>query len=266
MAIEMVTFYGDESGTHDETGAQPGSEVSVVAGFLGRTAHWEAFTEKWIEVLEEYHVPALHMSEFVDEKRGPNKPDWPYKGWDRGRRDRFIRELVRVARDYTLVGLCGSVIVRDYDDVVPEYLKRETEHPYHFSLQSVFDNVLQTFESTLPLMLLPSEQVSFSFEQQDQFEKKAIEVFNLVKKRDLFNRLGSIGFVPKGKCRGHETADLFAYRMRKAITRKSNGQVPFSPGSWDEELNARNSLVVAYVDRQGLLDMVKALERDKQRS
>jgi hypothetical protein len=262
MGMDLITFYGDESGTHDETGKQPGSEVSVVAGFLARCKQWECFTEKWIEVLESYRVPAFHMNDFVNE-RGPKNPDWPYTGWTPQKRDAFVRELVRVARDYTLLGFCGSVSVKDYDEVTPEYLKKDTEHPYHFSLQNVFDNVLETLQDKLPLLLLPNEQVSFSFEQQDQFQKKAEEIFARVKKRDTFNRLGSIEFVAKGN-RAHEAADLFAYRMRKAITRQLAGKATITPGSWDDELNARKSLVVACVGQKGLLEMVRELEREKE--
>ncbi|MGO9451129.1 MAG: hypothetical protein ACLQDV_08815 [Candidatus Binataceae bacterium] len=259
-----ITLYGDESGTHDETGMEQGSEVATVAGFLARSEHWEVFTEKWVEVLDEFSVPAFHMNEFVDE-RGEEKPNWPYKGWTRDKCEEFIMSLVRVARDYTLVGFCGSVIVRDYEEVVPEYLKKETQHPYHFALQNLFDNVITTFTDTLPLMLLPREQVDFSFEQQDEFQQKALEIFERVKKRDHTNRLGSIAFVPKGLFRAHEAADLIAYRMRKVITRQVSGKPAFSAGSWDEELNARRSLVVAYVQRDGLLAMTRELEEQVKR-
>lgn len=255
-----ITLYGDESGTHDETGVQQGSEVATVAGFLARSEHWEVFTEKWIAVLEEYKVPAFHMNEFVDTRRGPSKANWPYKGWSDGDREQFVMRLVRVARDHTLLGFCGSVSVRDYEEVVPEHLKKDTQHPYHFSLQNLFDNVLTAFSDNFPLMLLPYEQVDFSFEQQDEFEKKALDIFQRVKKRDHANRLGSIAFVPKGQFRAHEAADLIAYRMRKVITRQLSGKPTFNPGSWDEELIARKSLVVGYVNRDGLLAMIRELE------
>ena len=246
-----ITLYGDESGTHDETGIEQGSEVAIVAGFLARSEHWEIFTEKWVSVLDEFSIPAFHMNEFVD-PRGEEKTAWPYKGWSREKCDEFVMRLVRVARDYTLLGFGGAVSVRDYDEVVPEHLKKDTQHPYHFALQNLFDNVITTFADSLPLMLLPHEQVDFSFEQQDEFEKKALEMFAKVKKRDHTNRLGSIAFVPKGLFRAHEAADLIAYRMRKVITRRVSGKPAFSAGSWDEELNARHSLVVGYFERSNL--------------
>jgi hypothetical protein len=247
-----LTAYADESGTHDEKGLHRGAEVATVAGFLARTEHWERFTEKWIGVLDRYEIPALHMSEFND-PRGPEKTDWPYRGWSPNRRDQFIRELIRIARDNTLLGICGSVAVKDYDEVVPKWLKDEVVHPYHFSLQNFFDNFLTTLKEQVPLMLLPWEQVAFSFEQQDEFEEKALEIFRLIKKRDDDNRMGSIAFVPKGQFRAHEAADLFAYQMRKAITRKIAGDDPFKgTGNWYDELNARKNLVAGYFQRSQL--------------
>jgi hypothetical protein len=204
------------------------------------------------KVLDQYRVPAFHMAEFVDERRGPKNVDWLYKGWSDDKRRRFISALIEVARDNTLIGICGAVAVRDYNEVVPEWLKRETQHPYHLSLQNFFDNVLTTLQDSLPLLLLPWERIAFSFEQQDEFEKKALELFSQVRKRDHQKRLGSIVFVPKGKFRAHEAADLFAFRMRKVITRLIAGKKPFARGGWDEQLNARKSLIVGYFTRPNL--------------
>jgi hypothetical protein len=258
-----LTIYADESGTHDEAGIQQGAEIAVVGGFLARTEHWDRFTEKWIDVLDEYKVPAFHMAEFVDERRGPKKAGWPYKGWSRDKRDRFISALIEVARDNTIIGICGAVSVKDYDEVVPDWLKKETQHPYHFSLQCFFDNVITALHESLPLMLLPWEHIAFSFEQQEEFEKKAIELFHLIKKRDTDNRMGSIAFVPKGKFRAHEAADLFVYRMRKVITRKLAGKEPFAPGGWDEQLNARESLIVGYFFRSNLEEITAVAVRER---
>jgi hypothetical protein len=258
-----LTIYADESGTHDETGLHLGAEVATVGGFLARAEHWERFTEKWVEVLDRYQVPAFHMTEFVDERRGPEKAGWPYKGWSQDKRDRFISALIEVARDNTIIGICGAVAVKDYDEVVPDWLKNETRHPYHFSLQNFFDNVLTALHETLPLLLLPWEHIAFSFEQQEEFEKKARELFHLIKKRDIDSRMGSIAFVPKGKFRAHEAADLFVYRMRKAITRILAGKKPFAAKSWDEQLTARNSLVVGYFLRSNLEAIVAEVVRNR---
>lgn len=52
------------------------------------------------------------MSEFADEINGPKDPEWPYLGWDRNKRDRFIRELVPIARDNTMFAVGGFVDVK----------------------------------------------------------------------------------------------------------------------------------------------------------
>jgi hypothetical protein len=205
------------------------------------------------------------MSEFVDELRGPTKPDWPYKGWSRKKRDGFIRELIVVARNNTVLGIGGLVSVKDYDEVVPDWLKKDTQHPYHFCLQSFFDNIITTLRENLPLLLLPWEQVAFFFEQQEEFQFKAHALFDRIKKRDDENRLGSIAFVPKGQFRAHEAADLIAYRMRKVVTRTLAGREPFTKGSWDEELNARNNLVIGYFPRANIQEFVDAVIEDRRR-
>jgi hypothetical protein len=260
-----LVAYADESGTHDPHGLQFGAEVAAVVGYLARKEHWERFTEQWNEVLERYEVPAFHMTEFTD-PRGADKPDWPYKGWDRSKQDIFIRELVVAARDNTVLGIGGLVSVKDYDEVVPDWLKKETQHPYHFCLQSFFDNILVTLHDKLPLLLLPWEQVAFLFEQQKEFEPKAMELFHYIKeKRDGDNRMGTIAFVPKGQYRAHEAADLIAYRMRKVVTRLLAGKEPVTPDSWDEELNARQNLVIGYFARPNIETFVRAAISERER-
>lgn len=259
-----LVAYADESGTHDEHGLQRGSEYATVAGWLARKEHWERFTERWNDVLEEYQVPAFHLSEF-DDPLGSDKPDWPYLGWDRGRCDLFIQKLITVARDNTVLGISGSVSVKDYDEVVPEWLKKDTHHPYHFSLQSFFDNILETLHDKMPHLLLPHEQVAFFFEEQEEFEKKAIELYHKVKLRDVDNRMGSITFLQKGqRYRALEAADLLAGRMRKAVGRKLKGEDPFMPGTWNAHLNAREHLVIGYFPRDAIAAMVAEVESRNQ--
>jgi hypothetical protein len=62
-----VIVYADESGTHDPAGKQPGSSITIVAGYAAFGDSWEAFARKWQAVLDKYHGTAreryFHFSE-----------------------------------------------------------------------------------------------------------------------------------------------------------------------------------------------------------
>jgi hypothetical protein len=239
LFVNLQSF-ADESGTHDATGCAHGSEVAVVAGFLSWKKDWGIFCQQWRDALDAYRVPVFHMSEFVADERGPvDDPAWPYHGWSREKKDQFIRVLVRIARDNTLCGLGGLVSVRDYDRLVPAWIKDEVQHPYHFCFQLFFDCLLKQLKTWFQEPFPVGEQVAFFFDQQDEFKEKALRTFDNVKAlKDDEHRMGSIAFVCKEKYVALQAADLAAYRMRKMLTRRLRGQPTTIPGSWDEELSA----------------------------
>ncbi len=135
--------YADESGIHDATGRHDGAEVAAVAGYLWWESDWDIFSPLWQATLDRYGVTAFHMSEFASEEQCARKPESPYHAWPREKRDRFLHELIALARDNTLAGFCGLISVRDYDRLMPAELKRGVVHPYYFCFQLFFDTVLE---------------------------------------------------------------------------------------------------------------------------
>ena len=50
-----LTVYADESGIHDKHGLEPGSEVTVVAGYIAAKRNWEVVTRRWNTADSPYH-------------------------------------------------------------------------------------------------------------------------------------------------------------------------------------------------------------------
>lgn len=250
--------YVDESGTHDQKGSQPGSEVAAVVGYVSWEDDWKKFCEQWTDVLDRHHVSAFHMAEFnKNEINAGRDPNWPYRGWTDEKKDQFIRALASVARDNTLFGAGGLVSVRDYDKEIPERQKTQAVHPYHFCFQLFLDTVLETLRKRFAIPFPPDVQVVFFFDRQQQFAAKATEVFNQVRAlRDTEKRMADIHFVDKKNHIPIQAADLLAFRMRKVLTRKLEGKVAINTGSWDDELAARRNLVLSYYDVENLKKLV----------
>jgi len=249
--------YGDESGTHDEAGIERGSEVAIVAAYVSYKHDWDQFCNEWQAVLDRYGISEFHMQEFADEINGPSDPNWPYRGWCRGKKDQFIRELVPIARDNTFFGIGGGVDVRAYNRIVPAWLKGETQHPYYFCFQMLFDQILVLLREKLEVPLQPGEQVAFFFDQQLEFKNKAEQLFYSIKAmRDHEDRMGSLTYAPRHRYIQLQAADLLAYRTRKVLARKIAGRKPVNEGSWDEDLESRHNLVIGYYDEPALKKFV----------
>jgi hypothetical protein len=252
--------YVDETGTHDPSGAHPGSEVVAVAGYLSWQEDWQIFCGQWQEVLYSYQVPVFHMSEFnaVDS----TDPKWPYRGWSRDKKDSFIHKLIPIARDNTLSGIVGLVSTKDYDNLVPIWMKEWISHPYFFCFQLFFDcvlSILKEFEHPFP----PEQKITFILDQQQQFKNIALSRFDaFCDTVDKENRFGSITFANNKDHPPLQAADLLAFRMRKMLTRKfKNQNVITEKGSWDDALLARKNVYNKYHDAETLKIVVSDLSK-----
>lgn len=100
-----IIVYADESGTHDQTGTQPGSEVAVIAGYVAKVDSWIKFCKDWGAVLKKHNAPYFHFREFAEASsvvRGKREASSqfknnPYFGWEIDRLDNFLFDLAEVA-------------------------------------------------------------------------------------------------------------------------------------------------------------------------
>ncbi|MFZ1071891.1 MAG: hypothetical protein WAO21_00510 [Verrucomicrobiia bacterium] len=88
----MLRLYGDESGTNDITGQQPGSAVPALAGLIDTPEYWLEFCIKWKRILDSYRAPFFHFREFAS-KHLCSKPSSPYYGWSEKKRHGFLYDL-----------------------------------------------------------------------------------------------------------------------------------------------------------------------------
>ena len=226
--------------------------------------HWDKFCIEWQSELDKHEVKVFHMSEFIDKINGPQKSNWPYKGWSDEKRDSFIRKLILIAKSKILLGFGGVLNVKDYNKISPNWFKNKVKHPYYFCFQLFFDCLLPTLELFEP-PLSPSEQVSFFLDQAKEFVVPAHEAFLEIKNhRDTKDRMGSLAFVNKQTHKPLQAADLLAYIMRTAQTRKINtGSNAIPPGNWEEDLISDLNLKMCYYDASNLAEMIINMSKDR---
>jgi len=57
----ILKVYGDETGTNDITGQQPGSAVPALSGLMDTSENWTVFCKKWRRTLDSYNAEFFHL-------------------------------------------------------------------------------------------------------------------------------------------------------------------------------------------------------------
>lgn len=254
LFVNLMCF-ADESGTHDQFGIQPGSEVAAVVGYLSWDTRWATFCGQWQEILSRYEVKVFHYADLANRKE-------PYYNWHEDKIERFMRELIPIARNNTIMGIGGLVSVRDYNAIIPDSVKYN--HPYHFCFDAFFGALRQFllnasnwgYESPFA----PNEKVAFFFDRQEQFKHKALEQYDHALTHDTDNRFGGIAFESKEEYPQLQAADLLVGRTRGIGRRIYQGRQLVSKNSWNEDLGVSGKILVMYYDAEILEKLVRGIE------
>ncbi len=107
----LYKVYFDESGTHYDSGA------AVVAGFVSKATEWEAFSQKWQEVLSESQIDYFRMSEF-EHSRGQ------FDGWPKAAKEELLNKLLPIIHDHTFWSI-GCIVLRPwFDSILSDAVKQ----------------------------------------------------------------------------------------------------------------------------------------------
>jgi hypothetical protein len=258
-----LTVFADESGTHDEHGLQRGSEVTVIAGYIADKRCWERVTQRWNTALRKYGVNVFHMSSYW-------RNESPYDKWSDAKKKKFLRSLIRIARDGTWFAIGGMVPTKDYDELMAPGLRSPSDarrlqfsHPYHFCFAMLLVRFMAYLTSDIdqrfPRKPEFKEKVAFVFDQQQQFEKVANLGFALCKKLfDQDDRFLSITFASKTANVPLQAADLLAFYSRRILTHQLEGKGWKDP--FERMMEERNNLMLHYFTRQQMEDFAQKLD------
>ena len=113
----LYTVYLDESGTHPESGA------AVVAGFVSNVTQWEAFSEKWQQVLTKFGVDFMHMTDLENRRR-------QFTGWSVATKEEFLGQLLPIIHEHTFWSMGIIVLKNSFDTLISEPVKRICGNQY----------------------------------------------------------------------------------------------------------------------------------------
>lgn len=259
-----LTIYADESGTHDEHGIQPGSEVTVVGGYIADKRNWERFTRRWNTARKEFGIKGpFHASEYWR-----NEP--PFNGWTDAKKKKCLGTFIKIARDNTWFAVGGMVGTKDWDEIMAPRFKEgylgqlSFSHPYHFCFQMLFVRFMEYLKDDIdkrfPRRKGFEERVAFVFDRQQQFGKVAAAGFTIIKNLiDPDDRFESFAFRSKDRYIPLQAADLLAFYARRILTHQNQGKACQNP--FERMLEERHNLMLHYFTRTQLIDLAQKLEK-----
>jgi hypothetical protein len=249
LVVLGLTVYADESGTHDEHGLQPGSEVSVVAGYIADKAGWKILTRRWNTALRKFGIEgAFHTADCFWARS-------PYDKWTDAKRRRCMQTFIKIARDNTWFAIGGMITTTPYDQILAPEIKDNRlgklsfEHPYHFCFQMLFIKFMEYLKNDIdrrfPRQPGNEERVAFFFDRQKQFAPLALRNYGLIKKMiDPTDRLGALVYESKDRYIPLQAADLLAFYARRILTHQNEGKAWGDP--YELMLEERHNLMLHY--------------------
>jgi hypothetical protein len=112
--MPMLTVYCDDSGTSQSC------RSAVVGGYISNVAQWTIFNREWKKVLDGFGVSQMHRAALETW----NEVFKQSNGWNPARRKAFLQKLHAIIRRRTKVAIGASVIKKDWEEVMPNHLKR----------------------------------------------------------------------------------------------------------------------------------------------
>jgi hypothetical protein len=114
--MSLLTVYCDESGTDAK------NRVACVAGYIGQISEWRKFQQGWSPIPKKrpYRVKIMHRAD-LETWHGEFTKE---RGWDSSRRNAFLNELHPIIKSRTRVAIGTAVIKKDWEEVMPYWLKR----------------------------------------------------------------------------------------------------------------------------------------------
>jgi hypothetical protein len=199
----MFTAYVDESG-HD-----PQGELTVLAGFLGNEAQWNAFCPKWREALGPDRK-ALHMADLR---------------WNTQATRRLLSRLGPIPQECNLDPIMAGVRFEDYRDLLDDDPSKLELGAYLVCMHVLTIQVLRAIPD--------DELLEIVFEEQNEYECYASKILSVAaatgpRTSDGRSKLAKWSFVPKGSTILTDPSDYFAFAIRQAWTKPASKKAAWS--------------------------------------
>ena len=191
-----------------------GLRFYAVSGYLGTAPDWYELGRRWQSALkaEGLATEGFHMSKC--EAKGP-----PYNMMDRHVRDCLQRRFIDIIKDTPLLGYASAIELEYYDEIIDDIksIRKGFYKPYYLAFQATVERMSMVLEDAgLPR----DECIAFVFDQHQEYQDKAKELYDSVKCSETLtylHRLGSLTFDSRLSQLQLQAADIWAYESMRYI-------------------------------------------------
>ena len=251
----MIQAYLDEAGTHDQ------ATIIVMAGLLSSNKRWLKFEKQWNAVLNpDGGKRVFHATDCLG-KDGYGD----FRGWPKEKRDSLVEALIPIARTQTLASFACAFSLKDYSEVVPQWIQEKWAHPYYVAMFSIA-NILYINRARLSLR---NEKIGFVFARKPKFVGLLTDLYDDMKYSGALFReiLGKM--TPYGTPEENipiQAADLLCYIVRTFFEKDYFKRDSAHPRTVElaRRLAFENYLMPDFLDRDALRKFVQAYEETHQ--
>src|SRR3990167_1536726 len=202
----ILTAYFDESGVHE------GSELSLMAGFVGDARQWRKFEKRTSKLFKRFRVDVFHT---IDVKR----TDKDFQDWKVDKKIEFLDEFSHIINETLERGLAATLKNGDYDYYRNLYWPKRARRDSSYALlcraciSAVLNSALE-----IPRWSASSSEprLNIVLESGHRNAPDALRVYNFFRERVGLRgqrALAGLTFAKKEDCLPLGAADLFAYSL-----------------------------------------------------
>jgi hypothetical protein len=124
--LAMFTIYIDDSGS------SPEHKIAIASGIVFPAIKLGRFKSEWDTFLAKEGITDFHSSECL-----AANPKSQFTGWDEERIKRVFARVRQMTFKYSVRGFCIAIHKQDYDEVMPEDMRKRVGSYYTWALSSV---------------------------------------------------------------------------------------------------------------------------------
>jgi Protein of unknown function (DUF3800) len=221
--LAMYTIYIDDSGS------SPDHKMVVASGIIFPAKRLVQLEKEWGEFLQSEGISDFHTSECL-----ARNPKSAFAGWDDERVERAFARIREITLKYSVQAFCIAIYKKDYDEVMPEDMRKRVGSYYTWAVSSVL-GMAYDWATTL---VVPVEYVFDTAGKE--IEREIIEAMEYSEDTHNGHFKGNFSFRKRKDVPALQLVDLFAWTCYQAA-RHSRLKHPIhdlAQKSWDSYWNA----------------------------
>lgn len=197
----------------DESGIDKGNDFVAVAGFVSNTSKWNAFSQEWKPLLDEWQIPYFHMTDFENRRSY-------YSSWSKEERETRLNCLLGIIKKHTFLSVGYVIRKRQFNEIMTDRAKDLCGNAYGLASIGCWYAIRQKVKNVDGL-------VDYTMESVNQGSGALLKIHGIQSKFPEWVEdtcMHSLSFRDKHTFLPLQAADILAYELFKQAKRQFGGE------------------------------------------